>query len=55
MLSEISPLEKDNYHTISLICRRNKTKDHRGREGRIKSDKIREGAKPQDSSLWKTN
>jgi len=25
---------------------RNKTKDHRGREGKIKQDEIREGGKP---------
>ena len=34
MLSEISQTEKDKYHMISLICRRNqkKKKVHRYRE-----------------------
>ena len=47
MLSEISQSEKDNYHMISLMWNlRNKTEGHRGREEKIKQDKIREGYKP---------
>ena len=47
MLSEISQSEKDSYHIISLMWNlRNKTEDHRGKEGKIKQDKIREGDKP---------
>ena len=36
-LSEISQLEKDNYHMSSLMWKlRNKTDDHRRRERKIK-------------------
>ena len=37
-LSKISQSEKDKYHMISLIWNlRNKTEDHRGREGKNKT------------------
>ena len=37
MLSEISQSEKDKYRIISLMWNlRNKTDEHRGREGKIK-------------------
>lgn len=37
MLREISQSEKNNYHMTSLICGiKNKTEDHRGREGKMK-------------------
>ena len=42
MLSEISQSEKDNYHMTSLIYLRNKTKECRGREGKIKMKSERE-------------
>ena len=37
MLHDISRSEKDNYPMILLLCGRNKTEDHREKEGRIKS------------------
>ena len=37
MLSEIGQSEKDKYHTFTLMWNlRNKTEEHRGREGKIK-------------------
>ena len=39
MLSEVSQSEKDKYHMISLMWNlRNKTEDHRGREGKIRQN-----------------
>ena len=47
MLSKISQSEKDNYHDFAYMWNlRNKTEEHRGREGKIKQDEIREGDKP---------
>ena len=44
--AEQNKLEKDSY-IISLVWNlKNKTENHRGREGKIKSDEIREGDKP---------
>ena len=36
MLSEISQLEKDKHHMISLVWNLRNTDEHRGREGKIK-------------------
>ena len=36
MLSEISQSEKDNYMISLMWNLRNKTEDHRGREGKLK-------------------
>ena len=38
--------ERQLYDLTYTLNLRNKTKDHRGREGRIKQDEIREGDKP---------
>lgn len=51
LLSKISQSEKDNY-MIFFTCMwnlGNKTEEHRGREEKIKQDKIREGNKPQET------
>ena len=46
MLSEISQSEKDNYMISLMWNLRNKIEDHRGREEKIKQDKIRGEDKP---------
>ena len=47
MLREISQSEKNNYHMISLMWNlRKNAEDHKGREGKIKQDEIREEDKP---------
>ena len=43
-------LEKNKYDMISLMGNlRNETDEHRGREGKIKQDEIREGGKPEET------
>ena len=47
MLRETSQSGKDNYHMISLMWNlKDKTEEHRGREGKLKQDEIRKGDKP---------
>ena len=46
LLSEISQSEKDNYHDFTHMWKlRNKTDEHRGREGK-KKDENRDGGRP---------
>ena len=49
MLSEISPLEKDKYHRISLTEYKKQNRiTGEGRE-KVKPDEIRKGDKPQET------